>query len=322
MARRAHPVADLGLLRSLQDDDRDDSGRLSLIVGKLWEELCLASVESVAVCPTGDGRSRRVPFRADFDRHHRVGHQVVVPVGVSRRTAVGCEYREPVAVAQVHDRRRVGLVALRANRGEKQQRPPRLLAADDSSVGPELLDNAPIALARVLHLLLLSCPCRLDLGADTEWTCTARRGSLGQGSSGLGGMMSARATYRRTSSASIGGRNMLTMTQTTRAIVGSTPMYSAIPPTTPASMRFFRERYRRRAGPPSGCTRRPPAYCDPSHRVLRRRSFSTLPLRQPAVKRPMCGDRQILYTPRCGAMTSKPRVILTVSPEALARADG
>src|SRR5690349_1051184 len=48
-----------------------------------------------------------------------------------------------------------------------------------------------------------------------------------------------------TSTKSMGGSNRLPTTQMTRAIVGSMPTYSEIPPTTPAIIRLARERYSR-----------------------------------------------------------------------------
>src|SRR6266508_2905328 len=140
-------------VETFEGDDGDLTGGALRVLGEDRRALRLTGVQPVALFALRDDRTDWESLATNLDRRARVGQQVVVPVRVGRPAVVGGDDDLPVAVRQIHERRRALCAGPGAGGGEEQQVATRQGAA----IGAELLDNGSVAGGAVLHFLCHDC---------------------------------------------------------------------------------------------------------------------------------------------------------------------
>src|SRR4051794_24930769 len=148
---------------ALEDHDGDRAPRRRLLVlGELWEGRLLRSPDPLALVLVRHPRPHVSLLRAELDLRVGIRNDVVVPVGVRRRTALRGEHGDrAVAEVLVHQRVDAFGAGLRPLVVQKDHRRPLEHAADLPAVRAELLDDL---LVEILHVTHVSDPTRRPRG--------------------------------------------------------------------------------------------------------------------------------------------------------------
>src|SRR5918999_1834611 len=127
-----------------EDDDGDLAAGLLLVLGEAGHELLLAGPDPVTLLALSDPGALLDGVRADLDGHHRVGLEVVEPVGVGVGAALGSEDGDVVAHWLVRHRVDPLLAGLGAARVEEEHVRAFERSSDLALVGAELVDDLGI----------------------------------------------------------------------------------------------------------------------------------------------------------------------------------
>src|SRR5918999_5617444 len=144
--RSAMPRSDL-----FEDDDGDLAAGLLRVLGEAGHELLLAGPDPVTLLALSDPGALLDGVRADLDGHHRVGLEVVEPVGVGVGAALGSEDGDVVAHWLVRHRVDPLLAGLGAARVEEEHVRAFERSSEFALVGAELVDDLGIPVVRFTH---------------------------------------------------------------------------------------------------------------------------------------------------------------------------
>src|SRR2546425_5450278 len=136
-----------------------DSSSLSCVLGKAWVAPRLLGVDAVAFSAGQFADGHLVCHGSAFDTAVTGGGQVVVPVRVGGRSALGCEDVDDVRLGVVREvLRRVDVLppALAAAVVHQDHRSALEDPANLALVGSELRDGLRVPVERVAHVELLS----------------------------------------------------------------------------------------------------------------------------------------------------------------------
>src|SRR6266849_7984915 len=141
-------------------EHRDLTGCFRLVFGEKWVQLHYPGPEPLPLgtfCDDGRGVEGLGP---DLDGDCGVSYQAAVPVRVGRRTDVGGDDEQAVAIGYIHHGHRAALTAPGARGREQEQGSAFPAPTGLPPVRAELLDHLAVVVVLIYHNLAC-CRCRL-----------------------------------------------------------------------------------------------------------------------------------------------------------------